>query len=489
MLLFSTFASTASGQLIPLPTFGKSGKYADKLYHKATPIPDRVILTWAGDPATSQSVTWRTDVTVKMPAGQIALSEAGPGFARGKLDGSDSKVRSVPATSVALTTDLGECLQHSVNFDALTPATRYVYRVGDGANWSEWFQFTTPSEQPAPLRFLYFGDAQTELKQHWSRVVRGAYSDMPKAHFILHAGDLVNRGAADGEWGEWFQAAGWINGMVPTIPTPGNHEYSGSRVVQVEGKNTTQRVLTGHWRPQFALPTNGPPGLEETAYYLDIQGVRVVSLNSNEKRPEQKEWLDGVLQSNPHRWTVVTFHHPVYSTAKGRDNKELRELWRPVLEKHGVDLVLTGHDHTYGRSGLMREDNLTTGATVADKGIVYVVSVSGPKMYSLDPEPWMASRAKDTQLYQLITIDGDRLSYEARTATGKLYDEFELRKRPDGSNAMVERSSLDAERATVPTEPRPTRSQLIIAVAAMLGLTAFVAVVKAGRWWTRARAV
>ena len=41
----------------------------------------------------------------------------------------------------------------------------------------------------------------------------------------------------------------------------------------------------------------------------------------------------------------------------------------------------------------------------------------------------MQRSAEDTQLYQIITIDGDRLRYEARTAVGDLYDAFELQKR------------------------------------------------------------
>jgi len=311
------------------------------------------------------------------------------------------------------------------------------------------------------------------LKMHWSRVVRGAYSDMPKAHFILHAGDLVNQGSKDAEWGEWHTAAGWINGMVPCVPTPGNHEYSG------------KKGLTEHWRPQFALPENGPKGLEESAFFFDIQGVRIVSLNSNEKQKDQVEWLDNVLANNPNKWTVLTFHHPIYSAAKGRDNKTVRDLWRPVIEKYGVDIVLTGHDHTYARSGLMRDDNLLETSRVTEQGTVYVVSVSGPKMYTVEEESWMKSSAQDTQLYQLITIDGDKLHYEARTARGDLYDEFELRKSEGAGNQIVERDQLDSERSV---QESPSRKQLILAVAAMLGIAVFFGAVKAGRWLGRKRA-
>ena len=459
-LLFSIGVSTSWGQSPAAP------KFSAKSAHEPTPIPDRIILTWAGDPANSQSVTWRTSTTVRIGVGQIALCEPGPGFDSlgTKSSVPSAKIRQFPATTTSLKTDLNEAHFHSLTFDALTPKTQYVYRVGDGVHWSEWFQFETASEKPEPFGFIYFGDAQNDLKRHWSRVVRGAYSDMPKAKFIIHAGDLVNSGGSDAEWGEWFQAAGWINGMVPSVPTPGNHEYSG-------GKPKSGSGLTAHWRKQFALPEHGPIGLEESAFTMDYQGVRFVSLNSNERIAEQIPWMEKVLSNNPNRWTILTFHHPIYSTAKGRDNKALREKWRPVFERYPIDLILQGHDHTYGRSGLMHEDNLLTGANAhPGTGTVYVVSVSGPKMYSVESREWMVSKAQNIQLYQLIHVNGDRLHYEARTATGELYDEFELRKRSDG-NDLIERASLQAERTN--TEP-PSQSGRNITYAlggmALLGI-------------------
>jgi hypothetical protein len=421
-----------------------------KTAYTPTRIPDRVILTWNGDPATTQAVTWRTDVTVTKAVAQFAVSEGGPGFSGygTKAGPSAEKVTTVEARTEPLTSDLFDAHYHSAAFTGLKPRERYVYRVGDGAVWSEWFEFRTAGDRTDPLSFIYFGDAQNDIKSHWSRVVRGAFADMPRANFILHAGDLINRANADGEWGEWHGAAGWINGMVPSVPTPGNHEYAApfGTPAKVDAKDDPEAKkearrprLSGNWRPQFTLPENGPPGLEETVYYLDIQGVRVVSLNSNERQEEQVPWLEQVLSNNPNKWTVVTFHHPIYSTAKGRDNKKLRELWRPVFDKYAPDLVLQGHDHTYGRSGPMREDNLLTGARLKDeRGTVYAVSVSGPKMYKLEKSDWMQSSAQDTQLYQLIRIDGDLLRYEARTANGTVYDSFELNKGDKAQAATAE---------------------------------------------------
>jgi hypothetical protein len=235
-------------------------------------------------------------------------------------------------------------------------------------------------------------------------------------------------------------AAGWINRSVFSVAVPGNHEYPRAD----EKDEKSPRILSPHWRPTFTLPGNGVKGLEETNYYYDIQGVRVVALNSNERQKEQAAWLDTLLANNPNRWTVLTFHHPIFSTAKGRDNKALRELWQPVFDKHKVDLVMTGHDHTYGRS------NLESGLSKKDGGTVYVVSVSGPKMYDLEKQPWMVRAGEFTQLYQVIRIDKDLLKYEARTARGALYDAFQLRKRKGKSNLLTNLIPRTAEGAKPP---------------------------------------
>jgi len=407
----------------------KDRKVADAVMYRATPVPDRIILTWAGDPATTAAVTWRTDATVGAGVAQIAVAEDGPAFVK-------------KAKNQNAVTETGREHYHSVKFTGLVAATQYVYRVGDGANWSDWNQFQTAAAGSAPLAFIYVGDAQNDLYSLWSRLIRSGYSEAPKARFILHAGDLVNRGLVDSEWGEWHAAAGWINRSVFSVPTPGNHEYTA-------GEDKVRR-LTGHWRKQFTLPENGVKGLEESNYSFDIQGVRIVSMNSNERQREQVAWLDTLLANNPNKWTILTFHHPILSTAKGRDNKELREMWQPVFDKYRVDMVLTGHDHTYGRS------NVATGTSAASGGTVYVVSVSGPKMYSLEPEPWMHRKAEDTQLYQIIRVDGKQLRYEARTARGVLYDAFTLTKVNGKPNrisntrmAAPENLRTEAERAAI----------------------------------------
>ncbi len=433
--LFSTLYGQQRAYKVPqfAKDWGKPGQH-----------PDHIILNYGQNPATSASVTWRTAQEIAVGYAEIAVATAAPKFWRNAktikaktevLDASEVKDASVISN------------YHSVTFEDLQAQTVYAYRVGDGKIWSEWIQFKTAADREAPFSFLYVGDAQNYILELWSRLIREGYRKGPDASFIIHAGDLINHAHSEREWHEWFTAGGWIHRMLPSILVPGNHEYGSLSTESID------RKLSVQWNPQFTLPENGIEGLEETNYYIDHQGMRIIALNSLEKFEEQTEWLEKVLADNPNKWTVVTYHHPLYSASDGRANDELRSLWKPLFDKYKVDLALQGHDHSYARGRVEPylaegEENVLDGLNMRDyTGTVYVVSVSGGKMYTLRSNAWddwdEAERdraAENTQLVQLIDVDGDKLSYQSFTATGELYDAFDLIKQPDGKpNKFIER--------------------------------------------------
>lgn len=375
-------------------------------------FPKRIILNLTADPAHSEAVTWRTAAPVSNPQVQVAPAIAAP-----KLDENQTTISA--GTEQVGIGDNQSSYYHSTVIRDLQPGTLYAYRVGDGSTWSEWNQFRTAEDKAAPFKFVYFGDPQNDIIAYVSRIFREAYKEAPDAAFWLFTGDMVTNSLSDSMWNDLFYAAGWIPGMMPSIELPGNHSYP-----RVEINGEKKRVLAPLWRPQFTLPENGPAGLPETCYYVDYQGVRFVMLNGNEKLPEQAKWLDSVLADNPNRWTVAAIHQPLYSTAEGRDYPELRELFLPVFDKYGVDLVLQGHDHSYGRTYKLRQGKIVRDD---EKGTVYVVSVSGPKVYKVKSDTDVMARL-DTgrQLFQVITVSGGTLKYECRTVTGELHDSFEL---------------------------------------------------------------
>ena len=398
----------------------------------ASPDPDRIFLTFLGDPATSRAVTWRTDTSVKQAYAEIAEATPGPKF-------SDAAKR-YDATTESL--ELGENNKsvngtthyHSVVFKDLKPSTLYAYRVGDGKRWSEWIQFRTASNKAEPFRFLYFGDAQNDVHSKWSRVIRMAHRTAPDAAFAIHAGDLVNKAHADNEWAQWMDAGGHLHAETTGVPVTGNHEYS--------------KKLAMQWRPQFTLPVEKdlPQELHETVYSFDYQGVQVIVLNSIAKLDEQKAYLEQKLGEGDYRWRVVTFHHPVFAPSRGAKQTNTREHWKAILEKMGADLVLQGHDHTYARGHTPKRS--TNGDPTDELSALYVTSVSGPKMYKINQAGIAqfeqqdglvtTKTAENTQFFQVIDISDGRLEYRAYTATGSLYDAVAIEKDEHGNKRLVE---------------------------------------------------
>jgi 3',5'-cyclic AMP phosphodiesterase CpdA len=394
--------------------------------------PSRIILTWSGDPATTQSVTWRTGVMAPSPEAQIARFTADPGF--------EATAATVKATAV--TDNLGNGLtaaHYRADFRGLAPNTRYCYRVGDGQSWSAWSFFRTAAAKPETFRFLYFGDAQNSISSMWSRTVRSALLTAPDARFLVHAGDLLAEGYDDHLWGEWTDALTFISATIPSIPVPGNHDLH-----RPPGGADSKGVFSVSelWRSHFALPANGPD-IEEMrgqSYFVDYQGVRIVALDVNawanaafeaaaKQRVQEKQvaWLNQVLGDNPNRWTIVVQHQPIYAVAKGREYVEMRTALAPLYEKYHVDLVLQGHDHSYARSHKVAGDKVVAPSA---PGVIYAVSVSGPKMYQLDDLNMnlMAQTHEKKQLFQTIEVAPDRLNYVSYSIDGVVADAFELRK-------------------------------------------------------------
>jgi predicted phosphodiesterase len=465
---YALHASTSALAIITIASASAGAQAAatDRQRDKPTPDPDRIVLNWSADPSSTQSVTWRTDTTITKAIAQVVIASEGP------------KMADIARTDTAATERLdtrnaptkgGVAHFHSVTFAGLQPDTLYAYRVGDGTRWSEWFHFRTASStRDKAFSFLYLGDAQNDILSLFSRVIREGFRHAPDMRFIIHAGDLVNDGNSDWQWGEWFHAGGFIHAMVPSIPVAGNHEY---RAATAEEAAKNASSLSLYWKPQFTLPQNGVKGLEESNYWMDYENTRIIVLNSNRDRESQTAWMREALRDNPRAWTVATFHHPVFSAATERDNAALREAWKPVLEEFGVDLVLQGHDHTYarGRTDLTGPavTNVPTGVNARDgeTGPVYVVSVSGGKMYDAKPGGWerfqatIDRKAENTQLFQVIRVAGDTLRYEARTATGSLYDAFDLIRREGKANRFIERAPQGIETRTMKSIPAYRRAE------------------------------
>ncbi|MCP5524911.1 MAG: metallophosphoesterase family protein [Verrucomicrobiales bacterium] len=378
----------------------------------SSPRPDDIVLTWSHDPKTSVTVQWRTSGTVtnglvafypKPPAGQIRAVE----------------VRSVPSLSRPLVDAVlandPVVRRHTAEVTDLSPGTPYVYRVGNGApgGWSEPLEFTTAPAEPRSFSFVYMGDAQNGLDR-WGAMARDAFISRPDIAFWLMAGDLVNRGNERDDWDAFFAYSGEIFARRPLVPVIGNHECQGG-------------YPTMYLR-QFAVPSNGPGEIEPgRAYAFEYSNALFVILDSNLDPGLQAPWLEEQLANSTALWKFVSYHHPAYSSAPSRDNEVLRDAWVPVFDRYHVDLALQGHDHAYLRTYPLKGSERV--GNPAD-GTVYVVSVSGTKMYDQAPRPYTEVGFTKIPTYQVldVRVEGNELTYRAFDNQGRVRDSFVIRK-------------------------------------------------------------
>ena len=180
---------------------------------------------------------------------------------------------------------------------------------------------------------------------------------------VLYMGDIVENGTYT-EFLNWFGKpgpSGTLFGRLYDITNPavGNHEY-----------------LTLGAAGYFKYWNNIPP-----YYSYDAAGWHFIALNSTEEsgqdnpnHPEykaQRQWLAQDLAANDNPCTIAYFHHPVLSIGPQGDTPYLFDIWE-MLDQHGVDLVLTGHDHNY-----QRWKRLDGGFAVHPQGMTQLVVGNG----------------------------------------------------------------------------------------------------------------
>lgn len=385
--------------------------YVDNYYVRntltpATQSPDQVVLTWSGEPTTTQAINWRTAPSVT--EGWVAYRT---------LDIADAEPEIVEATYRAVEDHLlaNDTINHrfTAELTGLAPDTEYAYRVGaPGDRWSDWFQFTTAPTETEPFSFMYLGDPQQGLDE-WGELVQLSYERHPDVAFYVIAGDLVNDGDWRNEWDEFFAGGAGVFDRVPLVPSLGNHDVD----------DAMQAAL---YIDSFALPENGPPGLDpERAFHYTYGNALFVVLDSNMPAETQTEWLEQVLADSDATWKFAIYHHPFYVSRRARDNTAIRDAWGPLFDHYGVDIAFQGHDHAYLRTHPMRASVRTE-----EDGTIYIISVSGTKFYEQEPHDYAATAFPETMTYQHIAIDTepDRLTYTAYDLAGKVRDEFVLEK-------------------------------------------------------------
>lgn len=382
--------------------------------YPSSPQPDQIVLTWSGDPATTQTIQWRTSTNVAEGFVLYTKKSLLNPLAPGEVEPVRLRARTAPLEDASLVND-PVCHRHTAVLENLEPGTTYTYTVGNEEHgWSEPAEFRTAPGKTEPFSFIYMGDAQNGLDR-WGTLLKNAYREQPNAAFYIMAGDLIDRGADRGNWDSFFHNAAGIYDRRQLVPAIGNHECQG-----------------GH--PQlyldlFHLRENGPSQVEpERAYSFKYSNALFVILDSNIDPASQTAWLEEQLAQTDAVWKFVVYHHPAYSSAPRRDNKEIRELWTPLFDKYHVDLALQGHDHAYLRTYPIKGEEPVDSPA---EGTIYIVSVSGTKYYGQDPRDYTEFGMTNVSTYQVldIQISGNRLVYRAYDIDGNVRDEFVIEKR------------------------------------------------------------
>src|SRR5687768_14779653 len=145
-----------------------------------------------------------------------------------------------------------------------------------------------------------------------------------------------------------------------------------------------------------------PFNMNGSRYYSYTKGpLRFVVADTNFLDQVQLSWLDTTLKESSEPWKIVYFHHPLYSNGdRHGSNVELRVRLEPMLVANGVNVVMSGHDHTYER-------------LVPQKGITYFVIGSSGQLRrgGLTPSPITAKGYADDQAFTLMEIAGTELSF------------------------------------------------------------------------------
>lgn len=401
----------------------------------------------------SMTVRFRTDGAVNA---EVGISVDAKTFTRTKKTGA-------PST------------EHAILLDSLSPSKTYYYRIKSGTNTvgdSTYFFKTAPAVgSTEKFRFWSLGDMYPGTTQNRVYEAYQKYNGATYTNFLLTVGDNTYNGGSDGGFQSNFfdvYQPGTFMRQTAIFMGIGNHDYDGYAQVQ-------DNADMGYFQI-FNMPTKGElggvPSGSEAYYAYDYANVHFVSLDSyargrdgkllTDAGSEQMAWLIQDLQSTKQKWKIVYFHHSPYTKGTYDSDvwenlKQPRLVLTPVLEKYGVDLVLSGHSHVYERSKPMKgftglaaefnpavnwtqtssgKYNLTANSCAymysssqASNGVVYVVNGVGGAtgaMRASAPHPAMETSQPGIGGSMIFEIEGGRLDAKFLTENGDIADQFTI---------------------------------------------------------------
>lgn len=379
---------------------------------ETAPPATRILLTPTADPATSQYVSWSRS---RATEGQRVVLRT--------PDGTTRTARAVRKLGTSKRTAGIRQYRYVAKLTGLVPSTRYRYRITTAADSTRWHAFRTAGAADQPFTFLQFGDTQIDNAGVPNDIIDAATHRHPGAGLLLHAGDVVNHPWVRREWRQLHQALSPAGQSKNWLATIGNHE-------QCRLLSSCRSGDGSGFRSYFHAPSNGFAGQRKTWFFVDHGPARFIVLDSfGSDLKQQRTFVKQALRTNDRAWSIVLMHSGPFASVGHRRNTLMRKRFLSTFEKHGADLVLSGHDHSYARGHR--------------NGVTYLTSVSGPKYYDSSRQDWKAGGATRvkaayrTSTYQAVTVTPEKLSVRSivghrakgakpATKVGRTLDSFVL---------------------------------------------------------------
>ena len=276
---------------------------------------------------------------------------------------------------------------------------------------------TAPLPGTGTVRLVAFGDSGSGSSSQ-SRVATAIGDDT--FDFAIHNGDVAYSRGTYAEFEARFfpYYRDWLRRKA-IFPAIGNHD-------DMTSSATPYRTL-------FVLPRDGAtaayPNNAERFYSFDYGPAHFIALDtqaaflSTARRQEQLAWLTADLQAAQDRpWRIAFFHRPPYSSgAEHGSDLAIRQAFGPLFEQYNVQIVVTGHEHSYERTVPWRESS-----TITRQAVTYVISGgAGAGLYPVGRSAFTAfSRSVDHYL-RLILSPTDA-TIEAVGTNGATFDRFTL---------------------------------------------------------------
>lgn len=280
----------------------------------------------------------------------------------------------------------------------LGPAVSYRVKSARGETPTRSFRAGAPSG--AKFRFAVFGDTRDGHSVHRQLI---EMVDRELIDFTVHTGDMVQQGGVKGEWLQFFQIERPLLWDTPIVPAVGNHDVS--------GRDYFRRYLLHElWA-------------ENRNYYLlDWGNLRLVVLDTGIECRDgcaQYAFAERALREGQKKGQLmaIMLHYPPYSSGEHGSSLEVQRPVAALARKHGVELVIAGHDHDYERTRSM-------------DGTTYVVTGSGgAPIRPVHPRSFTAE-ARTEPHYVLIDVESDRLILRAVNLQGDTFDTYVIDDNP-----------------------------------------------------------